>query len=835
MKEEDKRLISMEIAPLVHNGDITLFLGAGISIDTPAINGLGIPSTPNLIKRICKVAGYEDNVAETADLPTAFGVGEDEIDNFENFLISNFTAKSVENWQLKIFQNWWRAIFTTNIDTIPELCINKNLTIGKDFPSYCVFNYDDREPIQSLPTEPPLVYLHGKVSSPSSGFIFDNVSYADHSVKQSDWLVKSALHISHGNCLFVGSKFKESDIETALRRRQSWDKDQSETKNWIVLRSFTELEKNAYKKRGITPIEADAKEFFEVLFSIVSPLSRHKFIKKKAPFLAENTDDKSLAWFTKNMSLVSEEIERSTKKNSPFSLFYNGDMPNWFYMRNQVPAEISSSRKIVEEIIKFENSDEKGKILAVLGPLASGKTTAAMLALSNISGTHNNIYQFSGLDGIDIEATWSVVKDLKGLVVIFIDSSSGYFYAVNEIIERVLDRPTSCKLCFLLEERTIQFDRNKRHFTKIPQSVFTKVKINNLDFNDAGCLLDKTEELGVSFEKLKGLERNSAIRKIVDYDQGYNGDLLATLYDLSYGKPYKEKLAEEFEEIDDGLARDIFETVSIVTASRLEIPINYLCEIYSISVESLINLIESKLKDKLHHRGMSMTLTSRHHSIAQFHLENNFDKKELTEKIISLMKCVSSKFGIDDIKLHPISYKIYSKVLSYHYLTEILFSGSENYSFVHEIYSECQKYFPNDGIFWLQYGRFLERDKKIEEALHCFRKGLALYDSFQLRHALGQLLLKKYRLDKSPDDSDYREGVKILQNEIDSRGATDAYPYTALGNELIKIYNKGRKKIEIAYSLKEIINRGLKLHRTDQYFSTMVSRYITSVGDTEVQ
>src|SRR5690606_2877133 len=129
MNEEDKRLILREIAPLVQNGDITLFLGAGISIDTPAINDLGIPSTSCLIKRICEAAGYKDDVAETADLPTAFGVGEDEIDNFENFLISNFTAKSVESWQLKIFQNWWRAIFTTNIDTIPELCIDKNLAL----------------------------------------------------------------------------------------------------------------------------------------------------------------------------------------------------------------------------------------------------------------------------------------------------------------------------------------------------------------------------------------------------------------------------------------------------------------------------------------------------------------------------------------------------------------------------------------------------------------------------------------------------------------------------------------------------------------------------------
>ena len=165
MDETTYTIIQTQIAPLVQNGDLTLFLGAGVSIGTPSINGLGIPSTPKLIQRICEEAGYEKEDAEKADLPTAFGVGEDEIDNFDNFLISNFSTIKPEAWQKSIFKNWWRAIFTTNIDNIPKVCIEELKKEPRDYPDYQIFNYLDREPVESIPTSPPVVYLHGNIST----------------------------------------------------------------------------------------------------------------------------------------------------------------------------------------------------------------------------------------------------------------------------------------------------------------------------------------------------------------------------------------------------------------------------------------------------------------------------------------------------------------------------------------------------------------------------------------------------------------------------------------------------------------------------------------------
>lgn len=829
--DDYKKIIREEIAPLVQNGDLALFLGAGASIGTPTINGMTVPSTGDLISRICAQAGYSAEEVAGTDLPTSFGVGQDEIDNFDNFITSNFVVSRVHDWQLNIFRNWWRAIFTTNIDSIPEHCIKVNA--GKaDFPDYKIYNYLDREPVQSIPTAPPVVYLHGMANRPANGFVFDNVSYADNSIKQSDWLGKAALHISHGNCLFVGSRFKESDIEASIRMREIWETGTTERNvNWIVLDSFTPLEKKYYEKRGIKPIQMLAKDFFEYLFSLVSSLSQRKFIKRKAPHLIDNQDSSSAAWFIDNVFSVKKELDHAALKKGPLTLFYSGAIPDWFYISKKVPAAFKVLKKIETEILEFEASSEKALLIPIVGPLGSGKTTMAMSALAKIAETKNNIFIYSGFDGINIEALWAVLKDMKGLVVIYVDAASTYFYAINEIFVKVLSSNVSCQLCFVVEERGIHYDRNKRHFHQIPHSVIKKINIGSIDVEDALVLFDKTTSLGLNFPKLAGFDRVKAANKIVDFDNGYNGDLLATLYDLSTEGSYRDRLVEEYTEIPDGIAKEIFQTLSIVTASRISIPINYLAEIHKVSIDGIVKIFGEDLNGKIIYGGVSMAASARHHSIAEFHVKNSIEKSELKQRIISLMKCLSTKFTTSDIKKHPISYRIYSKVMSYHYLTETLFGHRSLYFHISDIYSACQEFFSADGVFWLQYGRFLERSGDVPSALHCFRKGLGLYDSFQIRHALGHLLLKKFRTSSVPSDDDFDEGIALLMREIAERGQTDSYPHTTLGNELLKLCEVDRRAAECRAILKDILNRGINYHREDVYFMEIFNRYIKLFKD----
>ena len=124
MNDATKKIILDEIVPLVTNGEMALFLGAGASIGTPAINGKTIPSTSQLIERICISCGYDKSDYENTDLQTAFGIGQDEIDNFDNF-INKFFKISLAFFALGLFFGIVYSInllgFSINSETLNPL------------------------------------------------------------------------------------------------------------------------------------------------------------------------------------------------------------------------------------------------------------------------------------------------------------------------------------------------------------------------------------------------------------------------------------------------------------------------------------------------------------------------------------------------------------------------------------------------------------------------------------------------------------------------------------------------------------------------------------------
>lgn len=834
MDKETKSYIETKLAPLLQKGELALFLGAGVSIGAPTINNKGIPSSPDLIKRICLASGYSEEDAKSIDLQTAFAFGEKKIDNFDNFLLSNFKVTKAFQWQIDVFKNWWRAVFTTNIDDMTDRCVEQLKLSSKSYPNYTNYNYKERAPVIPLPINPPIAFLHGSINSLKDGFVFDRLSYADNTVFMSDWIRLAALNIAQGHCVLVGSRFKESDIEAAMRQRKVWDNDSEFNKpNWIALKSFSKVEKETYEMNGFFTIQAEAEEFFSFLCSCVKYLSPEKFIRRMIPHL-DSRDNESTAWFADNFEHVATQLEKAQNKRGVFSQLYQGDSPNWFYIVNNAPAKFPYFYKLVAEVNELSESKSKAKVIALIGPLGSGKTTLAMQVMGELAKEHKSVYSFYGLNGIDIEKLWNSIKDSKGLVVLFFDSASEHFYAINQIASRVFSRSTAAKVCFIIEERKLNFDRNKRHLLDVPRDSMIVEKLPRLSAKEADILITKAADLGLKFEKLDGLKREEAIEKIIGFEKGYRGDLLATLYELSHRMSYKDKLNEEYYEIQPSLAMEVYQTISLVTAARLSIPITYLAETHELSPNKLIKLLKENLEGKILYNGLSTSISSRHHSIAEFHIKNLVSKEEAKVRIISLMKCLSTKFTIEDIRKHPISYRIYREILSFRFLTETLFKKID-YSHIHEIYSTCQNMFSDDAIFWLQYGRFMVRDRNLDGALHCFRKGLGLYDSFQIRHALGQTLLKKYQRDGLKDKECFDEGFNLLMTEINIRGENDPYAYTALGHELIQILKRTPDDEELKSTLKDIINRGIKYFQDDDMFMKMFGNYLAVVNEPEIK
>ncbi|PPI84529.1 hypothetical protein KEHDKFFH_09665 [Marinobacter maroccanus] len=823
MKEEEKRIIREKIAPKLKFGELALFLGAGFSVGARSVDGGGIPSTPDLISKIFNKLGKPD-LAKESGLPDTFSFASKKMPDFNNFLKDTFMCAEPFSWHEDVFKYWWRVVFTTNIDDIPEVCEERKKQ-PKIYPNYRIFNYKDREPVDVFIVRPSVVHLHGYVRRIDEGVVFDNVQYADYTVSSPDWLRKAALNIQKGDCLFVGSRFEERDIEAALRERQMFDSE-GVSDSWIVLRSVNEVARENYLERGIYPIEATAEEFFEYLFRQVKTVSPEKFIKMKAPFLQDTNRTESSSWFYQNFDHVGKSLSKSKLEKGVESFFYDGDVPDWYYIANEVPAKLSFCNNLVDILHDFHKSEAKICVVPVIGPIGCGKTTACMLAIASISSFEQNSYSHSGLDGIDIEHTWNILKNAKGAFYIFVDASSEHFYAVNELAKRVKERQVGCRVCFILEERSLPYDKNIRHLSEIGDTDIRQVSIESLTENDAKLLLRKAESLGVKFEKLKGLNIEKSARKLISFDQGYKGDLLATLHDLSSSQAFEDKINYEYIEIQDDLDRDIYITISLVSAARLQLPITYISAAHEVGIPAIVKKLRNNLKGKVYLNNNRDSVLSRGHSISQYQLKSVFPKERVKNSILLLLKVVSSKFEISDIKRHPISYRVYKSLISYRYLCFDIFSLKNDEEMIHEIYSEAQKFYAHDGVFWLQYGRFLELIGQIDQAVHCFRKGLTLYEgSFQISHALGQTLLKRYVSDGLVNAEDKEEGIQILDVEINYRGTQDPFPFSAMLRGLLDILKVNKHDEELHKSFTNYANDAIRYHPKESRIREIVKEY----------
>lgn len=831
MNESDKKLIKETIAPVVQKGDAALILGAGFSQGTLAINQKNIPSSNDLIQRIIEKTNYDGKEASQIDLGTAFTAGQHKINDFDNFLKETFDCKIPFAWQLIPLKHWWRKIYTTNIDTVLNKALDhvresKNEEASNSADYFKIYNYRDRRPAVPEPLEMPIVHLHGTINQIKSGFVFGDTEYADYIIKGGDWLNDVGLNINHGHCIFIGSRFKEQDIEVELQKRTLWDETEGcSIPNWIVKPSFLQIEIDAYDNRNLIPIKATAEEFLLYLDSCLTKQSATKYIKRLMPHLLEiNNDNSAASWLGTAFEHVPTIVNEKKALNGLYSRFFTGDPPDWFYISHEVPAKFDFVDDIVLKIKAFgEKKDIKNVFYCVFtGQVACGKTTASMIVLKELARFNNSVYSFKSNDGIDVDKLWRAIKNVKGLLVLHFDKSSEHFYAIKNLSDKVIKQSVGLKVAFVIEERERSFAKNKHQLFSDIEKADIEFHVPKLSHKNASSLIDALNKNGLTGGGIKELDNDQAIQLILDKEKGYRGDILATLCDVVSNKPFWRKLDDDFKEITNVNAIKIFKFLCITSAARMYLPVEYVAEMQGLKVSSIFKLLKTHLSGKIYINDDCSMLSSRHQVIAEYYLDKTLTGPEKRDFIVDLMKCVSKKYKVEDIRYHPLPYRIYKALLSNSYLRFVVFKNEPNE--IENIYSLCQTLFPQDAIFWLQYGKFLHKESRLDEALHCIRKGYDIYDSFQIRHALGHVILDKYVEDNFVDDELFNEGVELLEYDLTTR-PEDPYPYNTLAQCLLNIleaqFNDG-----VLEKLKEVINSGLKIHRNDSSFQRTVTRYI---------
>ncbi len=825
MKSEDIEIIKNELSPLLERGEASLLLGAGFAYENISTKHGRIPDGWGLTKDLLARCGQTPG--KKTSLKDAYQYAKRNDPDFESYFIERFIVDSVDSWQTKIFQYAWNRIYTTNIDNVLNVALSNAIRAGKISGEYKFFNYIDEGLVSNTIGTIPIITIHGTCLALDDGFVFSSLEYAKAASKVFDWHNDLAARMIAGGLIVVGNQLDESDFDTYLARRENLYGLTIGNKNWIVMPDPDPIKAENYRAAGFHVFDATAEQFFKAIFDAVKPKSVGDIFLDKIP----GTKKASLAigamtWFKGAFALVVDEIERAQSEKGILRHFLTGLDPDWFYIVQKAHAETQVASDLTAQLLYTINSNSTGiGILHVTGPSGAGKTTAIRSALVEVSRTIPYIYEFKPSQDMDEDFLRAVVEGFTGKCIFVFYSAADYYFAIQNIADRLKDRNKPFCL-FILEDRSNDYQKAKRHLYGagvIP----THFQFTGLQSKDAENIAQKMEDAGLKFELFSEFPLTHRARIIMDKERGFGGDLLSTMFSLTTHENFEKKIYQDYTSAGSGLAVQLLDLVAIVNSCGHDIPIDWLAGALNEKVATLSQTITEDLAGVLIVPPGSSIARCRHRIIASYYLENCIGGHGRGESIANLLQYLSRQFTVEDIKHHPLAYRIYRDLITFNFLYDKYFPKNTRDADTEQLYHEMQRFYGKDGIFWLQFGRYYRIVGRLEEAIDCFKTGLEFYESFQTKHALGMTLLELYLNDPSRPKEAYNEGVAWLEGERTRRGTIDPYPTTTLLDLLLKISNIEPTNSDAEERIKDCINKGLKHFRNDEMFMQLSRKAMT--------
>lgn len=821
MRESDKTIIANQISPKVGSGEISLLLGAGFSINNS--NGEAtIPGAESLKHELLKKC--ERQAGQKTSLKDAYQLASRTLENFNEVFSKFFTTNSAAPWQQKIFQYAWSRIYTTNIDNVLNVAESETRRQGKSAGEFKFFNYTDEGLISETIGIIPVITIHGTCSRLDDGFIFSTLEYAKAAAKILDWHNDLAARMIAGGVVIIGNQLDESDFDTYISRRSQTYGQNIQSQNWIVLPNPDPIKSENWTAAGFTVIDSTAEEFFAVLYETCKPKNIGEILIEKVPTAKKATIDvKAATWFRGSFQLAFDEIEKAKHQTGLLKHFITGSHPDWFYIVNKAHANLQKGQELLNKAASLLQKNSTGVgIIHVIGPSGSGKTTAIRSTLETLVHTYKFTYEFNETQTIDKQLFRLIVDRLTEKSIFIFYSAAEYYFTIKEISDRHKDKVNPYCL-FILEDRTSDHQKNRRQLSN-PGITPEYVELGNLSHADAKAIAQKIEDAGHTFPRFSEKDLNARAGIILDKEKGFGGDLLSALFSLTNHENFETKIYQDYQSAENPLAKSILNTTSILHALNYNTPLDYIAGSLDEKTDNVVEKVNEDLAGILVIPQGTDIVRCRHRVIANYYFNNHIKGMGSISAIYGILNFLSRKFTVEDIKYHPLPYRIYRDIVSFEFLYEKYFPAQTRDSDTEKLYHECQKLYGRDGIFWLHFGRYYRKVGRPHEAVECFRTGLDFYESFQTKHSLGMTLLEIYI--SEGDIKTFQEGISYLDSERQKRGSSDPYPTATMLQLLTKVLVKRPENLEAGVLAKTCWNFGIKHFRDDEFFTNVSTDYL---------
>ena len=416
---------------------ISLFLGAGFSLNSSDFNGKRLPTGADLLDELKEA--FSTTCSKHTKLTTAATVLEKSLSvgDFKDFLTKRFQVDSFDDLYSNLLEINIKNIFTTNIDDLPYKIWGKDNPKNMRYYIYDVLNKKgakyDKDAIMYYP-------LHGSVKRGDGEYLFSM-----HSIIGA----KSYQELKNVNddeaILFWGWNFEDPDVVKDIlhtdmnKNTHRWaiiyDNSQEDTIDWL-------------KAEGFNIIETDTNGMLNYIKDIVD---QHKL---KA-VVSQNRKDE-------NESLKEYEITENIK--IPLERVFTTCYSDWENVKNGFLPRMHFFREAEEAVAQNNN-------VIVYGMACSGKTTL----MRQLFFSYDTPYYKHFLEAPCLEEVELYVKRLASKkALLFVDDC-------------LADTEAFCYLCNNKNIQVIGFTRDvnfERQQDKISHISKTEININSLNDND---------------------------------------------------------------------------------------------------------------------------------------------------------------------------------------------------------------------------------------------------------------------------------------------------------------------------------------------------------------
>lgn len=687
-----------------------LLLGAGASLGATTAMG-PVPCSAELVKILRKefpAAPMEDGVSLFRAYQRA--VTATSTEDVWRTLQKFFVGAKHQPWFTELVNLPWYRIWTLNIDDAVENAYSKDTSAT--FRNVRTVAWDDE---YSETGDLDVIHLHGHIrGSNPRRLVFSMAEYAGAGASRQVWHQMFAGVVGSEPFVVIGARLLDDpDVEAVLLAHPPL----ATAPSFVVDPYISAGNKWELEQLGYRVIEASAEEFVAAWRTTLG------FTDTAIRELRE-ARELSVPQFHR---LVTNRMEPAIRSHD----FLGGDAPVWRDIVLNLPAQLSTTDKLIRAIDEWLGQDPRPAQLAIqYTNRLAGLSTVLLMAARHAVAAGAHVFRFDRSSRWDPDLLVDLARQFP--TVVLIDGGADFGDDIDKTLRAAYE--AEVPLLVLCGETVGNDLKLEERLTGgYPKTTFIASK--GLNRPDAGRLYEQLRSAG-RLGSLELNEREAALHTFV------SRDIFSAMMDVEYGLGFRKRLDAEVDDLQNNWQRELVLLLALASQGQRTVAITDAGIALGVASETIISSLDGDVGLPALVQLNGSTLVSRQRDRSLTSLMRVMDPASALQAVLAIIKRVApaaSREGTRERNRLPL---LMSHLMTYRTLSSAFPSQDfeEFYLGLIDVFGDWS------GRYWEQRAIHAKAIGDWGRAESFAGRAVNLYDDPYTRTTYGTILMNRSRI-----------------------------------------------------------------------------------------